>query len=194
MNYIKRIYELRKLTKYISLYENVNLKNLYKGVGRVPGEFNKELLEFLKLTNGASILDYCFLGIKNMKLGTNLDKFYLELWSNNNQLAGRIIPFISSSVGDNFGYLIGEHRNGEIVYYNNEYTDRMWVIGSSFNIFMTTFLDDVEHTINNAEDELILTVEIPNWPIDTEHWIKRDSVLLKTYNNLGIENDGVIYL
>ncbi len=194
MNFIEKLVELKELTKFITLYEIVNSKNIYTGIGRIPGDLNKEILNFLKLSNGASILDYCFLGIKNQKLGASIDEFYQELWTSNNLLAGKVIPFMINSVGDIFGYLIGNGSNGEIIYYNEEVDNKIWIIGSSFNQFFKTFLEDVEITIVNSQKELILSVGIPNWPTDTEHWIKGNQELLEVYEHIGVERNGILEL
>lgn len=42
--------------KDVILY-NQDVKNLMKLPARIPGEFDKQLLEFLKITNGALTLD-----------------------------------------------------------------------------------------------------------------------------------------
>lgn len=182
----------------ITLYQNVNLKTLYKGIGRVIGNFNKELLEVLKITNGASILDYCLLGFKNSQLGTDIDKFTMELWHSNDLLAGKMIPFMIDSSGGTFGYLINEFikpsQSAPIIYYSDLNPEYVYVIGSSFMSFFTSFLEDVKYTINNNKDGLLVSIEIEDWPLDISHWIKNDSNLLNTFEEINIKEDGILKL
>ena len=50
---------------------------------------------------------------------------------------------------------------------------------------MNTFLNDVEQTILSSSEELLMGVELPNWPIDVEHWKKNDPDLLILYEEIG---------
>ena len=197
MNNIEKVKILSEKHKEIVLYPDVKTKVLFSGIGRVPGTFNKELIEFLKFTNGASIMDYCMLGFKNRQLGTDIDKFVLELWGSNDCLTGKVVGFMINSTGDTFGYLIGSEFEtlsfkNPIVYNNEQAPNELYVIGTSFNKFMNTFLNDVEQTILSSSEDLLLGVELPNWPIDVEHWKKNDVDLLSLYEEIGISSDGVI--
>ena len=199
MNIIEKLTYLSEKYKDIILYPNANTKLVFSGIGRVPGNFPRELLELLKHTNGASILDYCFLGFKNRKLGIDIDKYVLELWGANDYLAGKVIGFVINSSGDAFGYLINSKYktlsfDTPIVYYSNQNPHELYVIGTSFNRFMNTFLDDVEFTIMNSSNELLLDVEIINWPQDVNHWISKDPNLLKLYEELGLNKNGLLIL
>jgi hypothetical protein len=93
---IVKLRELSNRSNQIVLY-NPNIVNVMKGIGRVIGKIDPELLEFLKHTNGASVFDYCFMGFKNSRLGVDIDKFSKEIWMSNNRLAGKFIPFMSTS-------------------------------------------------------------------------------------------------
>jgi len=168
---------LSKKSEQIVLYKNFEIKDLMKGVGKVPGIFDKDLLEFLKFTNGASIFDYCFLGFKNSKLGTGIDKLIPDLWESNPMLSSRFIPFMITSTSDVFGYLnnFSDGSRGHLIaYYNENYEDRLYVIGSSFEHFMSTFLIDVEKTLESSSEKFIYGIDDDDWPINIEHWMKND--------------------
>jgi hypothetical protein len=123
------------------------------------------LLEFLKYTNGASILDYCFMGFKNPRLGVDLDKFMLSFWSSQQHFAGEVMGFVTTSASETFGYLInitdseGRHP---IVY--TTYDEKLYLIGSSFNSFMQTFIQDLVDTLKNTKEAIPMEIEKNNWP------------------------------
>lgn len=199
MNEIIEKLDLLSKNRNITLYRNPDTKKLYSGVGKVPGEFNKQLLDLLKYTNGAGIMDYCLLGFKNPRLGTSIDKFLMELWPSNNLLAGIFIGFMLDNIGGTFGYLFGNDCNflesNPIAYSKNDEPDKLYIIGSSFNSFFLNFLDDIVYTISeNSEDDLLISVEIEEWPTSVEHWLKRDNKLEDTHKKLNIEKDGVLIL
>ena len=66
---IAHIEELSKLSPYIKLYRNFDPKIILKHIGKITGEIDRQYVDFLLKTNGASILDYCLLGLKNDNLG-----------------------------------------------------------------------------------------------------------------------------
>lgn len=186
MNWLlEKLQSLSQHSDQIVFYK-VDAKNTLKGVGRVIGKFDPELLEFLKLTNGASIFDYCFMGFKNTKLGYDIDKYTGDFWMSNNRLAGHFLPFMITSTGDNFGYLIdvvdkeGRHPIG---YYSNLTRDKVYMIGSSFGNFMKTFLIDVEETLKNNKGDFIVNIDRPDWPINIDHWLVNDEELRRLYES-----------
>ena len=62
---ITYIEELAQISPYIKLYRDFNSNVILRNIGKITGEVDKQYVEFLLKTNGASILDYCFLGLKN---------------------------------------------------------------------------------------------------------------------------------
>lgn len=176
---INKLFSLSVRSSQITLYKG-HIVSIMKGTGRIIGKFDKELLDFLKATNGASVFDYCFMGFKNSQLGVNLDKYQLDFWPSNNRLAGRFLTFASTSTGDNFGYLIDvmdDKGCHPIAYYSEAVDDSICVIGSSFKEFMRTFLADVEDELNRSGDKFIVNIEKDGWPFDVGHWMAHDSAL-----------------
>lgn len=127
--------------KDIVMY-NQDLKLLMKLPGRIPGEFDKELLDFLKITNGALILDYRFYGFKNLQLSPSLDQNLKDKWYEWQHIAGNVIPFVGSSSSFGFGYLDGITINGShpIVYFT-EFPEDITVVASGFDVFFNEFLN-----------------------------------------------------
>jgi hypothetical protein len=161
-----------------------------KGIGKVPGKFDTELLEFLKFTNGASILDYCFLGFKNHNLVADIDKFMLQCWGTNILLAGRFLPFMITSTGDIFGYLIDivdEFGRHPVLYYSDNDHETFYIIGSSFASFMRTFISDLQEALNKNKEGLQLGIDQDDWPIDLTHWLEHDKRLKVIYNDGTLE-------
>ena len=192
----EKLIQLEEDYDCITLYRNFDTKNLFKGIGRIPGSFDKEVLEFLKFTNGASIMDYCFLGIKNNKLGVNLDEFVLELWGTHDFLAGKIIPFMINSSGETFGFLLeGEGEKNPIVFHSNEFNEEeVLVISSSFNNFMSTFTEDVESTLVNSKDDIFVQIEIEKWPYKLDHWLSKDENLEEILKVFQVDKNGFLNL
>ena len=77
---IDRIEKLSKLSQYVKLYKNYDAKIILRNMGKITGEVDKQYISFLMETNGASIMDYCFLGIKNNNLGMNVYDNMIDLW------------------------------------------------------------------------------------------------------------------
>jgi len=192
MNHVKqKLDELSQKCRQITLYRNPDVKAIMKGIGRVPGKFDSQLLDFLQFTNGASIFDYCFMGLKNPKLGVDIDKFVAELWPANTMLANQFVGFMATSANSVFGYLINiGDPNGihPIAYSSNDDPERIHVIASSFRNFMEIFLRDVENTINSHPNGPLFQIDEPGWPIKIEHWISMDEQLRLMYNDGTLDN------
>jgi len=176
---LSKLRALANQSSQICLFQS-NVKDIAKGVGRITGKFDSELFDFLKLTNGAKIFDYRFLGFKSKKKGVDMDKYTLDLWAVNHRLAGRFVPFAATSTGENFGYLIdiidksGRHP---VVYYSSSKEDHLYMVGSSFYAFMETFLDDVQKTLDSSQESFVTGIEDPEWPKNVSHWLDRDTAL-----------------
>lgn len=105
MDCLQKLFALKASYPHDIILYPQDIKNLMKLPGRIPGNFDSQLLDFLKLTNGASILDYCFYGFKNNKLKIGFDENLMNKWVTFGHIAGSVIPFMSNSSGVNFGYL-----------------------------------------------------------------------------------------
>lgn len=181
-NYIQKLNDLLKYyPKDIILYSPKDIKLLSKVCSKLPGSFNSQLFDFLKITNGASIMDYCFFGVQNQKLGSNFDKNVLDYWISHNHIAGLVIPFMCTSSSSCFGYLLKWNDNNKlpIVYFTKEPTETK-LVGCCFEVFFETFLNDVKENLENGES---IEINSDNWPLDIEHWLKSDLEIKEIVNH-----------
>jgi len=171
---ISDIERISGLSKSISLYQNFDIKVIMKNIGKITGEVDKEYVEFLTNTNGASILDYCFLGFKNRALGQNVYENIMDLWQQDNLLTFRFWGVIGTSSGENFGYLDKKNKEGNhfIGYYSNENPAHVYMVSSSFKIFMTKFLNQVELAL--LEDRNAIYLIDNEWFLNPEKLVEDD--------------------
>ena len=158
-NILDRINKLSMSSPYIKKYSS-NPANILKGMGNIIGEIDKQHIEFLKLTNGASILDYCFLGFKNPNLyPRNIYEEMLEVWHNNPLTSNIFWCIAGNSIGEYFGYIPKKDSKGNhfIAYFTNKNPDEIILVSSSFNIFINKFIDAVFDRI--IEDNEALDID-----------------------------------
>ena len=76
-------------------------------------------------------------------------KLYRELWQVDNLLTFRFWGVIGTSCGENFGYLdkIDSDGNHFIGYYNTNEPEQVYLVASSFDIFMSKFLKQIENNL-----------------------------------------------
>ncbi|MVM32135.1 hypothetical protein GO755_18945 [Spirosoma sp. HMF4905] len=147
-----------------------------KGIGRIPDKFNLYLLEFLKFTNGASILDYCFLGFKNRRLGIDFDTYMGEFWHEHNRYAFAL-PFMRNTQKEHFCLWMepGEAFHS-VVYIDMNAEKNPLPIASNFFHFMDTFISDLANSLSKGET---IYIAENDWPLNQAHWIKNDPNLKK---------------
>lgn len=186
---IKKINQLTTKSKYIKLYEENPLKIL-RGQGKIIGDIDELHLNFLKKTNGLSLLDVCFLGFKNTRLyPANIYDEMSYLWSKDCTTTLVFWCIAGNSVGEYFGYISKRNHNREhyIAYYNENKPGNIKIVSSNFNIFIYKLLLNVEEEI--TRDPNIL--EIENYFFDSkERLVQYDPELsdyvLKNGNNLAL--------
>ncbi|WP_343531981.1 hypothetical protein [Pedobacter sp.] len=173
----KKLDELaHKYPKDVVLYQQ-DLKTLMKLPGRIPGEFDLQLLDFLKITNGASILDYRFYGFKNILFTPSFDQNLKDKWYEWQHIAGVIVPFMGSSTNIGFGYLKEvTFKGGHPIVYFSEFPEDTSVVASGFDVFFNDFLYNVEASLafgNNIE------IDLDDWPFNVEKAKEKDPLLLE---------------
>ncbi|HEY5749430.1 MAG TPA: SMI1/KNR4 family protein [Chryseolinea sp.] len=188
MNSIEmRLAELSRRSSQIVLYQDFDFDATLKRVGQMPVKFDTQLLSFLRFSNGVSIFDYCFMGFKNNQLGIDIDENVEELKFATDILTDEFVAFMGTSSSDLFGYLLNmvdAHGNHPIAYNNLNEPRKVFVIASSFEGFMHTFLDDVEDMLDRYPNgEFLLEIENENWPRNVEHWLKSDTDLRELYSS-----------
>ena len=173
---IAHIEKLAKISPYIKLYRNFNSNVVLRNIGKITGEVDKQYVEFLLKTNGASILDYCFLGLKNSNLGTNVYDNMRELWQSDCLLTFRFWGIVGTSCGENFGYLdkLDNSGNHYIGYYSVNEPERVHLVASSFSMFMNKFLKQVESALTTNKDAIYINND---WFLNPQKLIIDDSVM-----------------
>ena len=138
----------------IKLFRSYGTMVVLKNMGKVTGGLDKEYMAFLMETNGASILDYCFLGFKNRELGLNLYENVMDFWQADNSLAMKFWAFAGTSAGDAFGYLDLKNKKGShfIAYYTPDQPEQVTVIASCFELFMRKFITEIQILIQANDD------------------------------------------
>lgn len=138
----------------IKLFKSYGTIVVLKNMGKVTGGLDKEYMSFLMETNGASILDYCFLGFKNRELGLNLYENIMDFWQADNSLAMKFWAFAGTSAGDAFGYLDLKNKKGShfIAYYTPDEPEQVTVIASRFELFMRKFIAEIQTLIQTNDD------------------------------------------
>lgn len=165
----------------LKFYNPVDMKMLFRSEGRIPGgKIPQDLRDFYKITNGASVLDYCMVGCKNTKL-LDIAKNTLEIWDSKDELSCKFIGFITTSSAQNFGYLLEyEYKNSfPVAYVDSLEEERIIVISSTVEMFLNAFFDEVQETISVSPESLYIQRE--NWPVDLMYWFERDKDLLNLY-------------
>ncbi|NEN75793.1 SMI1/KNR4 family protein [Pelistega sp. NLN82] len=155
-NILSKIDKLSLKSKYVKKYPSDPIK-IIKGVGNITGEINKQHVDFLKKTNGASILDYCFWGIKNSNLfPRNIYDEMSNVWYKNPLTSLSFWCIAGNSAGEYFGYIPQKDSKGNhfIAYLNKISSSEIHLVSSSFNIFMSKFLDEVSIKISDDEESL----------------------------------------
>ncbi|PHM37014.1 SMI1/KNR4 family protein [Xenorhabdus innexi] len=171
---IEKIEILKGKSKHIKTYPNFDKSIILKNMGKIPGEVDKEHLEFLMLTNGVSILDYCFPGLKNNQLGVNVYELMMELWQKDNLLTLRFWGIAGTSTSEYFGYLDKKNDTGGhyIGYYSSNEPEKVHLVSSSFSIFMYKFLFQINRVIENNINAL--GIDDNSWFLDIKNLIKLD--------------------
>ena len=149
-------------------------------------------LDFLRLTNGASVLDYCIMGAMTSHI-ENIADANRRLWNLNlyDWLRKHFICFLGTSSPMMIGF-VREGRRTRCIAFLAELTDNAVLpIASSFETFVGCFLQDVETTLRTWKP--LLGEEWPyaisdTWPLELKSWYQRDPKL-KTMLQEGVLDD-----
>lgn len=151
--------KLETLSPAITLYRNFGENFISHYINRISGDIDSPYVGFLKFTNGASILDYCFFGIKNKKLGDkSIYDEILNLWLCDNSLVFRFWAFACIEGNEFYGYINHKNERGShyIGFYNASQPEDIYIISSSFEIFMNSFLELVSEELQINKDAICI--------------------------------------
>lgn len=178
---VERLRELSVKDARIRLFPPTDMRTISRSTGKLPGRFDQHLLSFYRQSNGASVLDYCILGCKNRFL-PDIAEHTLNLWATNNLLALNFVAFMTTSAGQEFGYLRECESDGSyVVAVLPEWSSGgILPIASSVDAFLATVTAKVAVTV--AGDPLAIYIdEPPDWPYDLGDWFRRDAELRRRY-------------
>lgn len=149
----------------------------------IGGKIAPELKEFFRISNGAGFLDYGLTGCKNHKI-LDIAENTLDIWYVNNGMAGDFVGFISTSKGENFGYLMGVQSDTgsyPVAYLREILDEGLIVIASSIALFFENFLSKLEETVSTAPNSLYISDE--EWPCNLNEWFQKDPELVELYKS-----------
>lgn len=152
-NIIKHLDKLSTSSNKVKLYKEFGPNVILHHCGKIVEEVDKQYIEFLKITNGAYILGWVFLGLKNRELSENVYDFMRNLYDDNYILCSQFWGFARNEKGQVIGYLkIKDARNNHFIgYYDPITPEEIFIISSSFNIFIEKFLVVAENALTSNE-------------------------------------------
>ncbi len=182
---VDRLKELAAKHKLVKVYGPADRKMVMRRFSKIPGHPDQDLSEFYEHSNGASVLDYCIVGCKNSRIADLeyvRDGIYVQDWQRDRSF----VPFVVSSVGEFFGYLVSSDpiRDSPIhpvSYCRDPENDSPTVIASSVGKFLHGLLEDAEEQL--SRDPESVSIEFTGWPCDLNHWQSRDPELATYYCN-----------
>jgi hypothetical protein len=137
--------------------------------------------EFLRYTNGASLLDYCFLGAMTTRIAS-ISEVNLELWRFNPWAREHFLAFLGDSTGMGIGFVRQGQEVRCIGYMREMYDMIVLPIASSFTSFISSFLEDVQVTLRTWKpqpgEEIPYEIKTQDlWPWDLKPFCERDPKL-----------------
>jgi hypothetical protein len=177
----RQLKELSAQAESIVLFPPADVRMMSRSVGKLPGPFDHQMLAFYGLSNGASLLDYCVAGCKNPRL-IDVADHTLSLWAANDLLALDFIGFMTTSAGQEFGYLHDTESSGlHIVAVLPELSSGgVLPIASSVGRFFRSFVQKLATTIVTKPDSLYIA-DPPAWPFKLDEWLCADPDLQRHY-------------
>lgn len=176
--------ELIKLYRGVS---SVDLSNMEKSFDTKISDIDEDWEKFLQYADGASILDYCLLGVRSVAI-VKIEDVNRELWQYNSWTKDKFVSFLGDSTGMNIGFI---HEGGVtrgIAYLDEASDTAVLPIASSFQNFITSFIDDIRSTILRWQEKSeehppneITTQEL--WPWDLKESCTRDPNLKSILKN-----------
>jgi hypothetical protein len=185
-NIIKRLDKLATTSKYVKLYKNFDRNIIFENMLKIPGEIDNPYIDFLTITNGASILDYCFIGFKNTSLAIDLCANVTDLWKVDSFLSNRFWGCICDSIGNSFGYVDKQNQFGGHYFGYHSMNDlrHIYLVASSFSIFMDKFLSQIEATVSKNKNAI--SFDNNDWFMERDALFKQDEeieIFLKNKKN-----------
>lgn len=167
--------------KTVKMYKPIGARQLEVQTNTLEYEILPELRKVYAITDGISILDYCFLGLSNRKIQGLIDCNEM-LWLNYSGLRNTFIVFMATSVGDYFGYARGKDGKVYVGHLNMPSDSEIIWISSSIEAFMYSLVEEIGLILNDLHKEEFL-ISNSGWPRNVKYWLERDDDLKSAYIN-----------
>jgi len=177
--FASKLKDLARDHDLIRTYPPADPKMVNRRFSHIPGRPDQNLMEFFQYSNGASLLDYCIVGCNNRRIA-DLEHVRNGVYVRDWQRDRPFIPFVVTSVGEFFGYLVSSDSIHDlpvhpVAYCRDSENDPPILISSSVALFLLGLLDDVE--LQLRRDPSSVGVDLKGWPCVLEHWLARDPEL-----------------
>ena len=108
-----------------------------------------------------------------------------ELWFLDCSLAMRFWGICGTSSGENFGYLdkVDSSGNHYIGYYSTNEPEHVYLVASSFKIFMNKFLQQVESTL--TIDQKAIYIDNNDWFLNPQKLVINDIEMVQYLQSQG---------
>ena len=138
----------------VELYPQYGRLVILRNIGKILGACDRQYVDFLCLSNGMRAFGHKFYGFKSQELRPYLHDHMLSLWAWDSMLAGSFWGFASSSSGGKWGYLakVDSAGNHYIGAYDRARRREVFLIASSFNVFMWKFLSGLQAALRKGEE------------------------------------------
>jgi hypothetical protein len=186
----QKLFDLRReFPELIKLYPPASreqIEQTEQKLGLRLAELDPAWVEFLSMTNGASILDYCLVGAMSSQIAS-IAEINIELWSINkgNRIEGNFVTFLGSSSPTDIGFMKIDRRKC-VALLSTPMETAVLPIASSFDAFMDSFIADFEEVASSwkrTQSKKIPYTLPGKWPLDLTSWCVRDKALTKLLLN-----------
>ena len=138
----------------VELYPQYGRLVILRNIGKILGACDRQYVDFLCLSNGMRAFGHEFYGFKSRELRPYLHDHMLSLWAWDFMLSSSFWGFASSSSGLKWGYLakVDSAGNHYIGAYDPARRREVFLIASSFNIFLWKFLSGLQTALRKGEE------------------------------------------
>lgn len=173
----------KKLSDQFCLRKSTDIKMLLRTENGIPGfTIPKTLKEIYKISNGFSLLDYCFIGARGSK--PDIETITFGLWNTNDCLNLDFVSLITTSYNLNVGFLkkIKNKSNEHYIAFNDDILeDSLVVISSSIELFLYRFFNLIKEFTPFKKNEFCINDDL--WLYDMTWWLDNDPELVEAYRS-----------
>lgn len=138
----------------VELYPQYGRLVILRNIGKILRACDRQYVDILCLSNGMRAFGHEFYGFKSQELRPYLHDHMLSLWAWDFMLSSSFWGFSSSPSGLKWGYLakVDSAGNHYIGSYDRTRRREVFLIASSFNVFMWKFLSGLQTALRKGEE------------------------------------------